>query len=195
MAELSSEYWSNRYLQNQDGWDLGQISPPIKEYIDQLENKNIQLLIPGCGNGHEASYLYKNGFIHTNILDFAKPPLEKFLSENPFFPPNQVINDDFFNHIGQYDLIIEQTLFCAIDPKLRANYAKKIHSLLKPNGKLIGLLFNKEFQNGPPFGGNKEEYLTYFSPYFNSIYIENAYNSIKPRKDSEFFIIIQNKKV
>ena len=67
--------------------------------------------------------------------------------------------------------------------------------LLKPKGKLVGLLFNKDFQNGPPFGGNKTEYLTYFSPYFNSIYMENAYNSIKPRQDSEFFIMIQNKKV
>ena len=31
---LSAEYWNNRYLNDQFGWDLGQVSPPIKEFID-----------------------------------------------------------------------------------------------------------------------------------------------------------------
>jgi SAM-dependent methyltransferase len=194
MDVLNSEYWSNRYNENQIGWDLGEISPPIKAYIDQLEDKKLRILIPGCGLGHEAEYLFNKGFQNTCVLDFASEPILNFQNRNPKFPKEQLFIQDFFEHVGQYDLIIEQTLFCAIDPKLRANYAKKMVELLKPKGKLVGLLFNKQFQDGPPFGGNKEEYLTYFSKYFNSIYMENAYNSIKPRQDSELFIIIQNTK-
>ena len=44
------------------GWDLGEVSPPIKSYIDTLEDKNIRILIPGCGNTYEAEYLLEQGF-------------------------------------------------------------------------------------------------------------------------------------
>lgn len=79
----------------------------------------------------------------------------------PHFPKENLICDDFFNHQNQYDLIVEQTFFCALDPKLRNNYIKKIHELLKPKGKLVGLLFNIPLNTThPPFGGN--EYVKQF---------------------------------
>jgi thiopurine S-methyltransferase len=192
MNKLSSEYWSNRYQKSEIGWDLGEISQPIKAYIDQLVDKNYTILIPGCGSGYEGAYLYQLGFINTYLLDFAVEPLENFKIKNPDFPVTQLIQGDFFNHEGKYDLIIEQTLFCAIDPILRLKYAEKISQLLKPEGKLIGLLFNREFEFGPPFGGNKEEYLKYFSNFFTRIKMENCYNSVLPRKGSELFIQIQH---
>jgi SAM-dependent methyltransferase len=192
MKNLSSEYWSNRYKSDEIGWDLGVISQPIKEYIDKLTDKNSSILIPGCGSGYEGKYLFNQGFKNLVLLDFAKEPLEKFKIENPDFPEKQLINEDFFTYEGKYDLIIEQTLFCAIDPSLRLNYAEKISQLLKPEGKLIGLLFNREFESGPPFGGNKEEYLIYFSNLFTRIKMENCYNSVLPRKGSELFIQIQH---
>lgn len=33
---LNYEYWNIKYKTNYTGWDLGQISPPIKEYIDTV---------------------------------------------------------------------------------------------------------------------------------------------------------------
>ena len=59
---LDSNAWNQRYISNNTGWDIGYVSTPIKEYIDQITNKNIKILIPGCGNAHEAEYLFKNGF-------------------------------------------------------------------------------------------------------------------------------------
>ena len=191
MDELSANYWNKRYVNSQNGWDLGAISPPIKEYIDQLTDTSISILIPGCGNGYEGEYLIEKGFQNVYLLDFAEEPLLNFKNNNPNFPVGNLINEDFFEHQGSYDLIIEQTLFCAIDPKLRINYAKKISELLKSEGKLIGLLFNREFQSGPPFGGSKNEYLTYFTPYFKCVKMEDCFNSIEPRKGTELFITIQ----
>jgi hypothetical protein len=46
---------------NETGWDLGQVSPPLKAYIDQLTDKNLRILIPGCGNSYEAEYLLEKG--------------------------------------------------------------------------------------------------------------------------------------
>jgi hypothetical protein len=44
-------YWEERYLKNEIGWDIGAVSTPLKEYIDQLTNKACRILIPGAGNG------------------------------------------------------------------------------------------------------------------------------------------------
>jgi hypothetical protein len=51
-SKLDRDYWSKRYQTNETGWDVGTPSTPLKEYIDQLENKNIKILIPGCGNAY-----------------------------------------------------------------------------------------------------------------------------------------------
>ena len=87
--------------------------------------------------------------------------------------------DDFFNIDGNFDLIIEQTFFCAIATEKRNEYAKKVHSLLNTNGKLVGLMFNAPmYSEHPPFGGSVKEYKSYFSGLFNYKYFEPAYNSI-----------------
>jgi thiopurine S-methyltransferase len=185
---LSTEFWSERYQQNETAWDLGQISPPIKEYIDQLTNKELKILIPGCGLGHEGEYLFRNGFLNVHLLDLTKEPLVDFKKRNPEFTKKQLITGDFFEHEGKYDLIIEQTLFCAINPSLRIKYAEKTAELLRKKGKLVGLLFNREFIGGPPFGGNKEEYLIYFEKYFSIVEMNECKNSIAPRQGSELFI-------
>ncbi|MEN9441940.1 MAG: hypothetical protein RLZ33_2017, partial [Bacteroidota bacterium] len=115
-------------------------------------------------------------------------PLEMFKQNHPDFPANQLHCADFFQHEETYDLIIEQTLFCAIDPSLRSKYGEKVATLLKPGGKLIGLLFNRTFDAGPPFGGNQEEYENYFSAHFSVTAFEACHNSIAPRSGSELFI-------
>jgi SAM-dependent methyltransferase len=98
-------------------------------------------------------------------------------------------NEDFFNHTGSYDLIWEQTFLCALHPSLRQAYVKKMHSLLKPSGRLAGSLFNDDFTMSemPPFGGDKEEYLTLFSPFFKVLHMEPATNSIPQRAGRELF--------
>jgi hypothetical protein len=90
--------------------------------------------------------------------------------------------------------MVEQTFFCAINPTLRKDYAEHAAKILKPGGKLIGLLFDDELTaNHPPYGGCKEEYLTYFKPYFEIKTMETAYNSIKPRANRELFINLVKK--
>jgi hypothetical protein len=185
---LSAEYWNNRYLNDLFGWDLGQVSPPIKEYIDGISERDVKILIPGCGAGYEGEYLFKNGFTNVHLLDFAPQSLSKFKFRNPDFSLTNLHVGDFFLHEGKYDLIFEQTLFCAIDPTLRAAYAEKVSSLLNSGGKLVGLLFDRDFEGGPPFGGSKSEYMGIFKPFFSVVSMEPCYNSIGPRAGTELFI-------
>lgn len=189
---LDATYWNNRYLNNEFGWDLGQVSPPIQSYFDQLQNKELKILIPGAGNSYEAEYLHKNGFKNVFMLDFAEQAIENFKNRVPSFPPENLIVDDFFKHNGQYDIIVEQTFFCALNPNLRSQYVNHMFDLLKPGGKLIGLLFNDALNSDkPPFGGFKEEYIKLFSSKFKLRTMETAHNSVKPRADRELFIIFE----
>ncbi len=191
---MSKTFWNNRYKNNDTGWDLGVISPPIKTYIDQLNNKKISILIPGAGNSYEAEYLHEKKFTNVFIIDISKLAIENFKKRVPSFPEEHIIYGDFFDLNKKFDLIIEQTFYCAINPKLRDKYVHKMNNLLNKNGKLVGLLFQFPLtEQGPPYGGSMIEYKKRFSPYFTIKTIENAHNSIISRKNKELFVIFQKK--
>ncbi|WGH77086.1 methyltransferase domain-containing protein [Tenacibaculum tangerinum] len=186
--ELSEEFWNNKYLTNKTGWDLGAISNPLKEYSNQLADKNLKILIPGGGNSYEAEYLWNKGFKDVFVVDIASAPLQRIQNRVPNFPKENLIHANFFELQGTFDLIIEQTFFCAIDPKLRQTYAQKAHQLLRDKGKLVGLLFDAVLnKDHPPFGGSKEEYEKYFTPYFTGS-MQPCYNSSEGRKGMELFV-------
>ncbi len=194
MNDFNANFWKDKYLNNATGWDIGHISTPLKEYFEQLENKDLSILIPGCGNGYEAEFLHNLGFKNVSILDIAEQPLENFNKRVPYFPKENLIHGDFFNHNGTYDLIIEQTFFCALNPILRNNYTEKISQLLVNDGKLVGLLFDFPLtEQGPPFGGNIKEYIKTFSLFFKIKTLERSYNSIDDRQGKELFIIFEKR--
>ena len=66
---------------------------------------------------------------------------------------------------------------------------KKAADLLAENGRIVGVLFDRNFEKqGPPFGGTKDEYLKLFEKHFEIKTMEKCYNSIPPRAGSEVFI-------
>jgi len=188
---MSKNFWDSRWESKQIGWDLGMISPPLKEYFDQINDKELEILIPGCGNAYEAEYLFNIGFKNIFIVEISQGAINSFIKRCPAFPERNIFHSDFFELTKQFDLIIEQTFFCALTPDLRLDYVKQMTKLLKQNGKLAGLLFNTDFVGGPPYGGNEEEYLELFSTTFEIVKMEKAHNSIKPRKNKELFIILK----
>ena len=107
--DLSEKSWDNRY-QNQDiGWDLGKVSSPLKAYFNQLNNKDLKILIPGGGNSYEAEYLFNLGFKNVFVVDLSKTALNNIKKRVPNFPDSQLILGDFFNVNDTFDLIVEQT--------------------------------------------------------------------------------------
>jgi methyl halide transferase len=189
---LDTQFWNQQYIDEKTGWDLGMVSPPLQQYINQLTDKHISILIPGCGNAYEAAYLLQQGFTNVTLIDIAPHLTEKLLQQFSGNKHIKIITGDFFKHQGQYDLIIEQTFFCALNPSLRNQYAQKMYELLKPEGKLAGLLFNRTFDfEGPPFGGSQQEYEQLFQSLFTIKILDIAYNSVKPRQGNELFIILE----
>jgi SAM-dependent methyltransferase len=191
---LDKNFWDNLWKNKLTGWDVGGISTPLAAYFEQYEHKYAKILIPGCGNAYEAEHIAALGFTDITILDISPEVVSRLQEKFKDNPVVNVIEGDYFQHQGCYDIIVEQTFFCAINPELRGEYIDKAYSLLKDNGKIVGLLFEKDFGSPlPPYGGSEAEYRKLFSPNFVINVMEKCYNSITPRKDSELFIILTKK--
>ncbi len=192
---LDEKYWNDRYLNEDAAWDIGYPSTPLVQYIDQLTDKHIAILIPGGGNSYEAGYLLQQGFTNITVVDFAAFVCENLKKRYSTYLDKElkIIQSDFFELHGQYDLILEQTFFSALEPVLRKDYADKMYALLKPGGKLAGVVFNRHFDDSPPFGGDITEYRELFSQHFQIKTMEPCYNSIEQRAGNEAFIILQRR--
>lgn len=187
--ELNANFWQERYTSGNTGWDLGTVSRPLQAYFDQLGNKDLYILIPGGGRSYEAEYLHRQGFRQVHVVDFSGAPFADLLDRCPDFPRDHLHVGDFFGHAGRYDLIVEQTFFCALHPSLRPRYVQHMFNLLAPGGKLVGVLFDTPlFTDQPPYGGNAADYRELFSPLFPSISLERCYNSITPRAGREVWL-------
>ncbi|MEL7123027.1 MAG: methyltransferase domain-containing protein [Bacteroidota bacterium] len=194
MSELNANFWNEKYDLNNTPWDIGHPSPPLINYVKKEVAKTEKILLPGAGKAYEAEWLHKNGYTNVFVCDWAEQSFSFLKERYPAFPAEQLLLADFFELEGTYDLILEQTFFSAIDPGLREAYAQKVQQLLKPGGKLVGVLFAANFPfQGPPFGGNKAEYQQLFSNYLDLITLEMASDSIKPRLGNEIFMTFEKR--
>ena len=98
MEDMNShQYWELRYLENNTQWDIGYPSTPIASYMDSINDKEIRMLIPGCGNAHEAKYILDQGFNDLTLIDIASQPVKKLRDAlSPFGTKVKIMEADFF---------------------------------------------------------------------------------------------------
>ena len=92
------DFWDELYNNQLTRWDLGQVSPPLKAFIDQWEDKAARILIPGGGYSHEATYLVKQQFQSICILDLAPSLIRQLHIQFAGYPGVKVVEENFFNH-------------------------------------------------------------------------------------------------
>ena len=197
MEGYSQEDWQRHYDEDDLGWDLGHVAPP---FVDLLESNTIvacKTLVPGCGRGHEVIFLAENGFDVTAV-DYsigAVNHLNSVILERKL--NIKVLNLDFFEldstHDRLYDLLIEQTFFCAISPSQRPLYAETVARILKKGGMIAGLFYHTEKEGGPPFNTTRQDIIKYFSGSFEIRELTQAKNSAEKRKDKEWLAILIKK--
>ncbi len=188
-TKFDKDFWDSRYIDHQTQWDAGSITQPLQSYFDQLTNKSIKLLIPGAGNAYEAEYLHHKGFSNVYVADISEIPLRNLKQRCPDFPNNHLLHENFFNLNQAFDIIIEQTFFCALHPSMRHSYVEKCADLLVESGRLVGVLFDLPLNDDrPPFGGNLMTYQRLFEVHFDFKHFSTCYNSIAPRAGNEIFI-------
>lgn len=192
-SKLSANYWDSRYLDQDTGWDIGCHNTIHTDYITHIDDKSVRILEPGAGNAYTTAYLYSQGYYNTYALDYARTAKSIFLEKNPAFPKDQYLTQDFFELHELFDVVLEQTFFCAIDPKRRHDYVNKMYNILNPKGKIYGVLFDFKKNEGPPYGGSKEEYVDLFGSKFNILRLESSKNSIPQRQGIELVVELQKK--
>ena len=191
-----SSFWEQRYEKGESGWDLGAETPVFTAISEKLKPGKVCIL--GCGNGYDAISFSKKGFSVTAV-DFARTPINNLqIAARSLSLSIETIKKDIFDLIpdysSQFDYIIEQTCFCAIDPRKRQQYSNLVHDLLKVGGKLIGLwmpLDKDIIDGGPPFGVKENEIKKLFSTKWKIIEDCFPTQSIEARKGREKLIVFE----
>ncbi len=191
------KFWNSFYENKTTPWDLASYAEPFKTYLDSpycIKSGHVGVI--GCGNGHECDLLIDYNFTVTGI-DFANQAIQntqnKFKNKGVLNERGFTLQEDFFklDLENYFDVILEHTFFCAINPKLRYDYVRKIVQMLKPDGYLIALWWIMDKEDGPPYGVTQSQIFKYFAKNFN---IELAYvpnNSHKTRFNSELFTVMR----
>ena len=161
--------WEAQYRQGDTPWDKGEASPGLVDYL-QTHTIAGEVLVPGCGSGHDVRVFSAAGATVTGLdlaptaISLARsiPPAgnERYEQGN-FFDLPQHLRDRF-------DWVVEHTCFCAIDTVLRPQYVEAAATALKPGGHLLAIFYmtpNKP-GDGPPHGSTPAELDSLFSPRF-----------------------------
>lgn len=195
---MSATDWNSRYENKDTPWDLSGPTPEFTRLLPQLPKKG-RALVPGGGRGYDAVLLAQHG-LEVDLVDIA--PLALIAAQENAFAAKVTVHaylQDFFElpklpyHRGRYDLMLEYTFFCAIDPALRESYVKAAAALLKPGGLLVGLFFPTATDKpGPPFVVSKSEVEAQFKKDFE-LKFEDPKESVKPRAGREFLGIFRRK--
>ena len=189
-------FWENIYLEDDAGWDLNGVTPVFHHLSNSLDVGSV--CIVGCGRGYDAVQFAKKGF-QVTAVDFAPTAItavSKLAREESVIL--STVQDDIFElpklFKEEFDYIIEQTCFCAIHPSRRQEYERLVKTILKPNGKLIGLWFPLDKtleEGGPPWGTTIEEVKSIFANRWTIEKEEFPDLSIEPRKGREKLIIFR----
>lgn len=186
----SKQDWQKHYDANDLRWDLQEPSPPFVHLWNEKKLSPGKTIIPGCGLGHEAAFLAERAFDVTAV-DFspgAVQGLNRILSEKKL--QANVLMMDFFEldstHNGAYDLMLEQTFFCAIAPAARSRYVDTAARILRKNGLLVALFYETGEAGGPPFNTTRDDVVRHFSGLFAIEYLGKTLHSIERRRGKEW---------
>ena len=180
-----SSYWTTRYREGETGWDLG---GPCPVFVALLASRHApprgKVAFPGCGHGHDVAYWRAHGY-DARGFDFA------VRSADPPVEPLDVFELGA-RHPHAFDVIVEYTCYCAIDPARRAEYATSLRAALRPGGTLIALLFPVEARaDGPPFGIHEAEVTDVLGAGLDLVHVETPAQSVEPRRGRERLAILR----
>lgn len=152
-ARLASADWQERYHSGKTGWDRGEPNPMLKHWLNSGELQPCEILVPGCGRGHEVIALAEAGFDVTAI-DFADMAVQSLTDElkRRDLKANVVQSDVFaFCQSRSFDAVYEQTSLCAIHPSQWQTYQQLLACWLRAEGTLFAMFMQSDAPDGPPY--------------------------------------------
>lgn len=168
-----SRNWNQAYEVGDTPWDKGAPAPPLEAYLAERAIHG-QVLVPGCGTGHDVRLLARQGAAVTG-LDLAPAALARARAVPPEGDEVYVCCDFLQlppDLIGRFDWVVEHTCLCALPPAARPAYAASVAAALKPGGSLLGIFYREvpDYDGeGPPHPITAEELDALFGAAFEQV--------------------------
>ena len=167
---MSETDWEARYQSGDMPWEKGEPSPGLVDFLDAHPGlPRATVAVPGCGTGHDVRAWARAGF---EAWGFDLAPSALRLGGEKTRAAGLVARferADFLTDAPprRFDWLFEHTLYCAIDPSRRDEYARAVLDWLQPGGQFLAVHYLIPDVDGPPFGTTREEVLVRFSPHFD----------------------------
>jgi len=166
---MSETNWEERYQTGDMPWEKGEPSPGLVDFLaahPALPRGTV--CVPGCGTGHDVRAWAQAGF---EACGFDLAPSAIRLGQERTKAAGlraQFQLGDFLTDPPPrpFDWLFEHTLYCAINPGRRDDYAQAVRRWLKPGGQFLAVNYLIPDTDGPPFGTTREEVIQRFSPHF-----------------------------
>ena len=186
----TAAWWDQRYRDGLDGWELGAPAPPLQRFLSsdrRAPRPSAQVLVPGCGRGHEVALLADLGFQAIGLDISAAALAEARRIHGARGSGLRWLQADCLDLAdlqrlglteGSVDGVLEHTFFCAIRPDQRQAYLAAAAHVLRPGGWLLGLFWCHGRSGGPPFGSDPDQLRAVFAATgFRSVLWEPATHS------------------
>lgn len=189
-------FWSDIYRADDAGWELNEPSPSFKDLLPRLKLPKSRVLVLGCGSGNDAAFFAEHGHVVTSV-DISAEALKNAKAKYGHMTNIQWVKMDIFklprDFDQAFDIVVEHTCYCAIDPIQRPQLVKTWIQCLVPGGHLMGVFFGMDKMKGPPFGGTEWELRERLKRSFHFIFWGRSHESIQRRDGKEFVVYAQKK--
>ncbi len=188
-----SQFWSDFYKnESQPRWDLNGPAEAFKDMLHRLKLPKSRILVLGCGGGHDAAFFAQAGHVVTAV-DFSAEAIAKAKKSYGHLHNLSFEQMDVFNlpHEWNYtfDVVIEHTLFCAVDPAFYQKLITVWKRVLHEEGQLLSVFFTMFKRQGPPYGIREFELRALLMPHFQFLFWGRLRNSIADRLGKELFVL------
>jgi thiopurine S-methyltransferase len=151
MKDLGPKHWESLYLEGRLPWDAGGVPLDFEKYVAQMVSPG-RALVPGCGSGYEVVSLAAAGY-EVLAIDFSPTAIDIARKVTRGSDAQLEVADFFALDAGMFDLVYERAFMCAMPLSQRADWSRKIASVIRPGGFLVGYFFlDGDELDGPPFG-------------------------------------------
>jgi methyl halide transferase len=172
--------------------------------MDQHGPLTGDVLVPGCGLGHDVRAIAKAS-PEARVIGFDVAPLALTQAKkyNPAGSESYICGNLFrlpAEFVGAFDWVFEHTCFCAILPEQRLDYVRAVATALRESGQILGIFFLNPWdpgeapaEGGPPFGVSTEELDDLFLPQFQLLAEQRPKTSYPGREGREILRLFRRR--
>lgn len=190
-------FWDPIHRENeQPGWEIGEPAPPLARAVALHARAGDRCVVPGCGSGQDLLPPLRAWCLVTGV-DWSPTAIDRAAARVTAAGLRaDLICQDLFGFMarrpGNFDLAIEHTCFCALQPARRDAYVNAMADALKPGGLLLALFYAEPLaESGPPWGCSADEIRERFGARFEIVALDVPPDSIERRAGRELLGVLR----